>query len=155
MRRLAELEDMSTAELKARWKELYGQEPPRFNRGFLLRRLAYRIQELAYGGLPGETVKRLFKELADDGYDGMGVKAKRGRRKAQMKVIPGTVFVREWNGERHEVTVLDGGFAYRGVPYRSLSAVAREITGTRWNGPAFFGLRGGNGKNIHVRESDG
>jgi len=140
LRQLAELDDLPTDELKSRWRTLYGKEPPRFNRQFLIKRLAYRIQELAYGGLPGELRGRMDRLLDDEGYNEIGVKT--GKRKPNMdKPIPGTLLIREWDGERHQVTVLSDGFEYRGMPYRSLSAIARKITGTRWNGPAFFGLR--------------
>ena len=139
-RQLADLDDLPTGELKARWLALYGKEPPRFNRQFLIKRLSYRIQELAYGGLPNELRGRMNQLLDDEGYNEIGVKT--GKRKPNMdKPIPGTLLIREWDGERHEVTVREDCFEYRGMPYRSLSAVARKITGTRWNGPAFFGLR--------------
>jgi len=140
LRQLAELDDLPTDELKARWRALYGKEPPRFNRQFLIKRLAYRIQELAYGGLSDDLRERMDQILDDEGYNEIGVKT--GKRKPKSdKPIPGTLLIREWDGERHQVTVLPDGFEYRGMPYRSLSAIARKITGTRWNGPAFFGLR--------------
>jgi len=63
--------------------------------------------------------------------------------------------IREWDGERHEVTALQSGFEYRGIPYRSLSAVARKITGTRWNGPLFFGLRTGRARSVEMEEANG
>ncbi len=140
---LAELDDLPTQELKSRWKTLYGSEPPRFNRQFLIKRLAHRIQELAHGGLDDGARRRMNRLLDAEGYDELGVKSRPKTGKPGDTLLPGTLLVREWNGERHEVIVLeDGGFAYRGMPYRSLSAVARAITGTQWNGPAFFGLRG-------------
>lgn len=146
LRQLAELDRLPTDELKARWRALYGTDPPRFNRQFLVKRLAYRIQEIAYGGLPDEVSARLNELLDEEGYNEIGVKApgrKPGKRNATGHPVPGTVLIREWDGERHEVTALTNGFEYRGIPYRSLSAVARKITGTRWNGPLFFGLRTG------------
>ncbi len=143
---LAELETLPTAELKARWSTLYGNDPPRFNRQFLVKRLAYRIQEIAYGGLPDEVTARLNDLLEAEGYDEIGLKVpgrKPARTDATGHPVSGTVLIREWNGERHEVTALTKGFEYRGLPYRSLSAIARKITGTQWNGPLFFGLRTG------------
>ena len=140
LRQLAELDDLPTEELKARWRALYGKEPPRFNRQFLIKRLAYRIQELAYGGMPDELRNRMDRLLEAEGYNELGVKV-RDRKPATDRPIPGTMFIREWEEERHEVTVREDCFEYQGMPGRSLSAIARKITGTRWNGPAFFGLR--------------
>ena len=109
---------------------------------FLIKRLAYRIQELAYGGLQETTRRRMDRLLDDEGYDGLGVKSRAKKTKPGDTLLPGTLLAREWQGERHEVIVgEDRNFEYRGMPYRSLSAVARAITGTRWNGPKFFGCR--------------
>ena len=145
LKQLAELETLPTEELRSRWKVLNGQEPPRFNRQFLIKRLAYRIQEIACGGLDEHTKKRMDGLLEDEGYDELGRKVKKPvRRASERAIVPGTVLVRNWKGERHETIAMDGGgFEYRGMPYRSLSAVARAITGTRWNGPKFFGCREG------------
>ena len=146
LRQLAELDTLATEDLKARWHSLYGREPPRLNRQFLIKRLAFRIQEIAFGGLPDHVTDGMNTVLDEEGYDKIGVRIP-GRKSANQASaghpVPGTVLVREWDGERHEVTALRKGFEYRGVPYRSLSAVARKITGTRWNGPLFFGLRDG------------
>ncbi|OHC75216.1 MAG: hypothetical protein A3G18_06650 [Rhodospirillales bacterium RIFCSPLOWO2_12_FULL_58_28] len=135
--RVAALKETPTPALKKLWQELYGKEPPPYNRRFLESRLAYRIQELAYGGLKPETVRRL-EYLAEDMDGGDVVKRK---RPANDRPISGTRLVREWQGVEHYVTVLDNGFEYQGRPYKSLSAIARAITGTRWNGPVFFGVR--------------
>ncbi|AMN39710.1 DUF2924 domain-containing protein [Rhodoplanes sp. Z2-YC6860] len=99
-------------------------------------RLAYRIQELAYGGLKPETIERL-EALADE------LEGKAGRRRPTIETRPiaGTRMIREWQGVEHCVTVQDEDFEYQGRPYKSLSAVARAITGTRWNGLVFFGLK--------------
>ena len=134
--RLAALKTASTTNLKAQWRDLFDAEPPPFNRQYLVSRLAYRIQELAYGGLKPETVRRL--EKLGEQVDGKGV----SRRKRQDRMpMAGTRLVREWQGVEHTVTVTGDGFDWQGRPYRSLSAIARAITGTRWNGPLFFGLR--------------
>jgi len=131
------LKSMSVTGLKARWRELFDTEPPcAFNRRFLESRLAYRIQELAYGGLKPETLERLAA-LAQQ-VDG---KPNRRARSAQDRPITGTRLVREWQGVEHSVTVRDDGYEYEGRPYKSLSAIARLITGTRWNGWIFFGLK--------------
>ncbi len=99
--------------------------------------MAYRIQELAYGGLKPETVKRL--EALGEQLDG-GDRKKSGVR-ADMIPIVGTRLIREWQGVEHVVTVTADGFDWQGRPYKSLSAIARAITGTRWNGWVFFGLK--------------
>ena len=130
---VAELNCMGMPQLKDRWTALFDTEPPVQNRAHMVRRLAYRIQELAYGGLPDETQAQL-REIADGHKQALKRSSKNGP-------VAGTRFVREWNGERHEVTVTRDGYEYRGRPFRSLSAIARTITGTQWNGPLFFGLR--------------
>ena len=137
--RLAALKTTPTRELKKQWRDLFESEPPPFNRRYLESRLAYRIQELAYGGLKPETVRRLEK-LGEE-LDG-GSKAKRQVR-ADARPIAGTRLIREYQGVEHCVTVRDDDFEYQGRPYKSLSAIARAITGTQWNGLAFFGLKTG------------
>ena len=134
---LASLQSASTADLKAHWRSLFGSEPPPFSRTYLQSRLAYRLQELIYGGLKPETVKRL--EALGERLDGGNPVLRRVR--ADDRPIAGTRLVREYQGVEHVVTVLPDGFDYEGRPYRSLSAIARAITGTRWNGWTFFGLR--------------
>jgi hypothetical protein len=139
--RLAALQTASAAELRDQWRALFGREPPLFNRPYLVSRLAYRVQELAYGGLRPETRARL--EALGEQLDGGNVVLRRVR--ADSRPLPGTRLVREWQGVQHVVTVRADGFEYEGRPYRSLSAVARHITGTRWNGWTFFGLKGRQG----------
>ena len=135
--RVAALKTLPIPQLKQQWRDLFETEPPPYNRRFLESRLAYRIQELAYGGLKPETVERL-QALADELENGDSPprgRAPRGRP------IAGTQLVREWQGIEHRVTVTDGGFLHEGKPYKSLSAIATAITGTRWNGWVFFGLK--------------
>jgi hypothetical protein len=134
---LADLKSAPTPALKVKWRQLFDCEPPPYNRRFLESRLAYRIQELAYGGLKPETLERL-DALADELDRNPPVK---GRRISQDLPIVGTRLIREWQGAEHSVTVRDDGFEYQGRPYKSLSAIARAITGTRWNGWVFFGLK--------------
>jgi Protein of unknown function (DUF2924) len=136
--KVAALKIARTIDLKQQWRELFATEPPPYNRRFLESRLAYRIQELAYGGLKPETIARL-KAIAEE-LDG-GDPDRRRRRTAQNRPIAGTRLIREWRGVEHCVTVRDEDFEYQGRPYKSLSAVARAITGTRWNGLIFFGLK--------------
>jgi hypothetical protein len=136
---LAQLAALKTAPigaLKQKWRNLFEREPPPYNRRFLESRLAYRIQELAYGGLKRETIERL-DALADE------IEGKGGRRRRDVasRPIAGTRLIREWKGIEHCITVRDEDFEYQGRPYQSLSAIARAITGTRWNGLVFFGLK--------------
>ena len=132
---LGNLKTMPVADLKQKWRDLFDREPPAYNRRFLEHRLAYRIQELTYGGLKPETVERL--EAMAKGLEGR--LSKRGR--IENRPIAGTRLLREWRGIEHTVTVRDSDFEYQGRPYQSLSAIARVITGTRWNGLVFFGLK--------------
>jgi len=144
LKQVAELNDMDLSQLRQRWRELYDSEPPSYGRAFMMKRLVYCIQELAYGGLPGETRDQMDQILHNAGYDDMG---RKGYVKKPTGPVPGTLLIREWKGRRHEVSALENGFEYHGRRFRSLSAVAFHITGTKWNGPAFFGLReNGGGK---------
>lgn len=136
---LAQLAALSTApvaHLKQKWRELFEGEPPPYNRRFLESRLAYRIQELAYGGLSSEAIERL-DALADE------LEGKKPKHRVSLKNRPiaGTRLIREWRGVEHCVTVHQDNFEYQGRPYKSLSAVAKHITGTQWNGLIFFGLK--------------
>jgi hypothetical protein len=135
--KLAALKGASAADLKARWRELFDSEPPAYNRRFLESRLAYRIQELAYGGLSRATLDRL-KAMA-----GQYARQDSATRKARpmLRPVAGTKLIREWEGIEHCVTVRTDDFEYLGRPYQSLSSVARQITGTKWNGWVFFGLK--------------
>ncbi len=134
--RLAALKTATTPALKQEWRALFGAEPPPYNRRFLESRLAYRVQELAFGGLKPETVARL--EALGEQFSGGKVTV---RRTHGDRPLAGTRLVREYQGVPHTVTVRTDDFDYQGRPYKSLSAIARHITGTRWNGILFFGLR--------------
>ena len=135
--RLAALKAMSVNELKTEWQAMFDAPAPNNSRTFLEIRLAYRIQELTYGG-PDKQTRRLLDLLADEVEGTL-------TRKAQIadprNPVVGTKLIREWGGVAHTVTVLNDGFDWGGQRYKSLSAVARAITGTRWNGYRFFGLR--------------
>ena len=135
--RLVALKTTPTPKLKEQWRQLFEGEPPAFNRRYLESRLAYRIQELAYGGLKPDTVRRLEK-LGEE-LDGGRVDVR--KRPANDRPISGTRLIRDYQGIEHCVTVRDNDFEYQGRPYKSLSAIARAITGTQWNGVVFFGLR--------------
>lgn len=133
LKQITALSGMDIATLKATWRDLYKTEPPKFNRANIERRLAYRIQETAYGGLPAEVKAQIIQ---------MRRQMEAGtRQKDNSGPPPGTVLVREYQGIEHRVTVLDGGFEYQGRRYSSLSVIARAITGTQWSGPLFFGLK--------------
>ena len=134
---VAALRSMPTPELRKQWQKLFDIPPPRYNRRFLESRLAYRIQELAYGGLKPAAVARL--EALGEQLDGGNITVRRQR--ADDRPIAGTRLIREYQGVEHCVTVLQDGYEWQSRTYRSLSAVARAITGTRWNGLVFFGLK--------------
>src|SRR6202521_2455837 len=142
---IAGLSKLGIDELRERWKEMYGKAPSKeIGRSFLTRAIAYRLQERAYGGLKAAT-RRLLVRFADETATGSSPK-KPQYRKAQS----GTILVREWQGNAHRVTMLDDGVSFNGKRYRSLSEVAREITGSRWSGPRFFGLRSQVTENNHA-----
>lgn len=135
--RLAALKDMTVRELKAEWAKLFSSEAPNNSRPFLEQRLAYRIQELTWGG-PSKPVRQLLDALADEVE---GKKVRQSVISDPRNPVIGTRLVREWDGAEHVITVMKDGFNWQGRRYKSLSAIARDITGTRWNGYRFFGLR--------------
>jgi hypothetical protein len=123
---------MDRKDLQRLWKGLFGREPsPMLRREVLMPILAYRIQEKAYGGLKESTARKL-RELAEGCAVGTMPSA---RHKT------GTRYVREYGGKLHEVTLLDDGYEYEGATYRSLTGITKVITGAKWSGPAFFGLK--------------
>ena len=134
---LAALKGARASALKIKWRALFDTEPPPYNRRFLESRLAYRIQELAYGGLKKETVEQL--RILGKQYDGKP--GSRSKIRPDRLPIAGTRLIREWQGVQHCVTVRGDDFEFEGRPYKSLSAIAREITKVRWNGWVFFGLK--------------
>jgi hypothetical protein len=140
LQQLMELQEMQYPALKEKWRSLYGTEPPAYKREHMVRRLAYRIQELVYGGLSEETKAQLEQIAEEDERQRRGAKAQ-ARKPKETHPLPGTRLIREWNGQRHEVTASEGGFEYNGRRYKSLSAIAKAITGAHWSGPQFFGLR--------------
>ncbi len=146
--RIAQLQEMSVGELREEWRKLYGEETRSRHRVWLWKRLAWRIQELEDGGLSERTKERLEElmptaELAlRTPRDFMkGVEAGPSRVVRDKRIPPpGTVLLRNYKGQRVAVTVLDNGFAWEGREYRSLSAIAKEVTGPHWNGLRFFAL---------------
>ena len=135
---IAALEGLNSAALRVRWGETFGQPPPKkMSRDMLRRALAYHVQEQAFGGL-SKAARRRLAALADPKENGSSP-SKPAPPVARPR--PGTRLIREWHGVVHQVTVLEQGFDYQGERYASLSQIARMITGTRWSGPKFFGLR--------------
>lgn len=138
---VARLGDLDLHELRVRWRKLFRKEAPLHLSRFLLHRvLAYRIQANAYGDLDRETMRFLDRVARGRaGGDKVRIPPVEDIRAGRLK--PGTMLVREHDGVRHRVMIMQDGFAWNGTTYDSLSAVARAITGTNWNGPRFFGLR--------------
>ena len=132
---IAALGFMGLTELREEWRRHYGRvPPPRLGQGLLRMSIAYRIQEKQLGGLKPATKRKLLS-LGSPSSAKAGVK-----RNAPPPVHPGTKLIREWQGRTHSVTVMEKGFEFEGRWYRSLSEIAREITGAHWSGPRFFGL---------------
>jgi len=132
--RLSELQALSSRDLRTEWRRLLRTNPPSLSRDLLVRALAYRVQELAHGGLPKATSRKLATLAAELGGDGPI------STEARAPIKPGARLVREWRGRTHVVTVTEDGFAYAGKAYPSLTGIAWAITGARWSGPRFFGL---------------
>jgi hypothetical protein len=133
---LDRLPKMRIADLRARYRELFRAEPPKaFGPDLLRRSIAHRIQERAYGGLSREH-QRLLDQL---------VRAARtkpnGRLELPRQIKPGSELIRTWGGRVYRIVVQESGFTHEGRTYKSLSEIAFAITGTKWNGPRFFGLR--------------
>lgn len=139
LKQLTALRRMGLEALRERWRALFGTEPPAsYVRAQLLRRLAWRIQELHYGGLSDAAWQRL-REIADG--DDLACGKRRLPKSGRRAVVPGTRLVRHWHGVEHIVTATaDGGFEWAGRRYRTLTAVAKAITGQHCSGPRFFGL---------------
>ena len=138
---IAHLRDLDLKGLRARWKGIFRRQPPlHLPRHLLLAVLAYRLQADQLGDIAPDTV-RLLKQIATTGttIDAARLTSEFDRRRTELK--PGTILMREWNGRPHRVTVVDEGFVWNGKTYDSLSKIAAAITGTKWNGPRFFGLR--------------
>ena len=135
--RLQALEQMDYAALRTEWRRLYRAQPPkRVARDLLLLGVAWKIQAQAFGGLGAATKRRLADQAKTLERNGDVTRSRVARLK------PGAKLVREWRGEIHTVTLVEDGFEWNGRQWRSLSVIAREITGAHWSGPRFFGLNG-------------
>lgn len=135
---VAGLGDLPREDLVARWKSLYKAPPPKgISRALMIRAIAYRMQVKRWGGLKRTALRRLQEAAA-----GLAVDKDTGSQPTPTALKSGARLIREWNGKTHLVVVLDNGFLWNGRQHRSLSAIARAITGARWSGPRFFGLKG-------------
>ena len=148
---LGRLQDLDGSALRGEWRRLSRSEPPRVSRDLLARALAYRLQEIEFGGLP-KWARQTFAGAvaAADRAEASGAPVP-APRPAAPRLKPGVRLVREWHGRTHSVVVLDDAFEFEGRRYRSLTQIAREITGAHWSGPRFFGLM----KRKPEAESDG
>ena len=133
---LSRLPQLDLGELRQEWRALYKAEAsPHLSRELLVRAVAYRMQEVALGGLrPGQQrqLRQIAQQLKQTGA---------ANTPPRPELKPGTRLVREWQGRTYDVLVLDDGFSWQDTHHRSLSAIARKITGTAWSGPLFFGLK--------------
>jgi hypothetical protein len=133
----ARLESFALNQLREEWRRLYQTPPPkRLSWDILLRGITYKLQEAAFGGLPKSMLRKLQSSDPDE-------KPPVAMPRPRLSFKPGTRLVREWHGVTHTVVILADGVEWRGQRYRSLSVVAREITGAHWSGPRFFGLTAG------------
>ena len=135
-RQIGELEQAPLPHLKQRWRELYGTQPPRrISRDLLIRALAYRMQEQVFGGLKPSSRRLLARVVAE------AAQRREIRVTPQPALKSGAILLREWHGIQYRVVVRDDGIVFQGKRYASLSQIAQRITGTKWSGPRFFGLR--------------
>jgi Protein of unknown function (DUF2924) len=132
--RLAALAALSLVDLRLEWRRLYRAEPPRLSRDIMTRAIAYRLQEIAHGGLSKVTRRRLTTLAESFDVDG------RIAARVRPRIKSGSRLIREWHGRTHTVCVTDSGFEFEGRTYASLTKIARDITGAQWSGPRFFGL---------------
>ena len=146
---IMELKEKPLAELRTKYKELFAQEPPSSNKVFLWRKIAYRIQELECDNVSEEAqdkIQELIKKY--DPVNNTGVRPDNGNGKITNRKpnrdrrlpIPGTLITKEYKGKKYELKILEKGFEYNNKTYKSLSAIAKEVTGAHWNGYLFFNL---------------
>ena len=137
--KVADLRGLDVDDLRAKWRTVFRRKaPPHLPRHLLFRVLAYRLQADQFGDLASD-IRRVLEGQSD--CDGGRAKLMADIHRIRPSLKPGTVLRREWNGHLQQVMVVADGFSWRGTTYASLSKVASAITGTRWNGPRFFGLR--------------
>ena len=138
--RLDRLRDLDGAALREEWRRLVRSEPPRISRDLMMRAIAYRLQELEFGGLPKWARQSLAGARRPGPVPPMQAGGADAETGSAAPLKPGARLVREWHGRTHTVAVLDDAFEFEGRRYRSLTQIAREITGAHWSGPRFFGL---------------
>ncbi len=137
------LSGLDKSELHIRWEEAFSHPPPKYmRREIIVRALAHEMQLEAAGGMPAGLVRQLERAARAMREGKPSTSASDHRSASAVTIKPGTRLLRDWQGVTHEVIILENGVQYRGREWSSLSAVAREITGTRWSGPLFFGLKG-------------
>jgi hypothetical protein len=137
---IAQVRDLDLSGLRARWRSVFRRKAPdHLGRHLLFRMIAYRLQAERLGDLDHDT-QRFLNRVALGTQKGDELPSS-GHRRSRHGLQPGTILVREWDGKPQRVMVLDDGFAWNGTSYRSLTEVAFAMTGTRWSGPRFFGLR--------------
>jgi hypothetical protein len=134
---IAQLRELDVTTLRARWRVVFRKDAPHLSRHLLMRVLAYRLQADRLGDLDATSQRLLDGSTSPDQASARVAEA----RRRQLRLRPGTVLAREWKGQMQRVSVMADGFAWNGTTYSSLSRIACVITGTRWNGPKFFGLR--------------
>ena len=132
--RVAALSTLDLGELRQEWRRLFQSNPPRLSRDLMMRAIAYGLQAVAHGGLSKATERRLVSLAAELETDGQIAAP------AEPRIKAGSRLVREWHGRIYTVAVTENGFDLHGKSYRSLTTIAREITGAHWSGPRFFGL---------------
>jgi hypothetical protein len=143
LQQVAALRKMPLEALRQRWRALFGTDAPGYSAEHMVRRLAYRLQELRYGGLATAAQERLTRAAIEETGAASARRSARRKRKMANAPAPGTRLVREWRGQRHEVVAgHDGTFEYAGKRFRTLTAVAKAICGQHCSGPRFFGLAG-------------
>jgi hypothetical protein len=153
--KLTGLETMTKEALRSEWRRLFRAQPPSISRDLLMRAIGHRYQELEHGSLSKAAARKLrtvagavadASSTDDAAASADAGSANRRSQSPRPALLPGARLIREWHGKTHSVTVTDAGFDYAGRSYRSLTEIAREITGTHWSGPRFFGLSSAGGK---------
>ena len=138
---IARLHDLPVEALRVRWRMIFKRDaPPHLPRHLLFAMIAYRLQAEVMGDLDSETL-RFLKQIDLASSEQAAVPLTQAFDQRKRELSPGTVLTREWNGHNHQVIVVGRGFSCKGRMYKSLSEIAKAITGTKWNGPRFFGLR--------------
>lgn len=143
--KLDALAAMSPAQLRTEWKGLSGEDLPNTPASLVRHLIAYRLQEKQFGKLPAQIERQLDRMAVGRGRGARGEEVAVDDFRPRTPLLLGTRFIREWNGKTIAVTAVEGGFDWDGSKYRSLSEIARKVTGTHWSGPRFFGMTKGQG----------